>query len=119
MIPNILHLAHIARSKALAFLAITYGVAIVACCSAPRRPDGGEGTLGPGMEAPDLEAFDANGAPTRLSSLRGHPAIVYFYPKDGTPGCTTEACAFRDAWKRFQWEHVAVIGVSSQSRQSH
>jgi peroxiredoxin Q/BCP len=89
------------------------------CYSTPRRPDGGEGMLGPGASAPDVEAYDARDGSTRLSSLRGQPVVVYFYPKDGTPGCTKEACAFRDAWQRFELAHVAVIGVSSQSRESH
>lgn len=90
-----------------------------ACYSAPRRPDGGEGLLGPGARAPDLEAFDVNGVATRLSSLRGQTALVYFYPRDGTPGCTKEACSFRDAWQKLRDAQVAVIGVSSQSRESH
>jgi peroxiredoxin Q/BCP len=90
-----------------------------ACSSAPRRPDGKVGLLPVGAEAPDVEAVDATGATTRLSSLHGQPVVVYFYPADGTPGCTKEACAFRDAWDRFQRAHVAVIGVSSQSRESH
>jgi thioredoxin-dependent peroxiredoxin len=89
------------------------------CYSVPRRPDGGEGLLAPGAPAPDLEAFDVNGSATRLSSLRGQIALVYFYPRDGTPGCTREACAFRDAWQRLKSARIAVIGVSSQSRESH
>ena len=92
---------------------------LVSCYSTPRRPDGGEGLLRAGDVAPDLEAFDASGASTRLSSLHGQAVVVYFYPRDGTPGCTKEACAFRDAWERFRREHVLVVGVSSQSRRSH
>jgi peroxiredoxin Q/BCP len=91
---------------------------VAACYSTPRRPDGGEGLLAPGALAPDLEAVDAAGASIRLSSLRGQAVVVYFYPRDGTPGCTKEACAFRDAW-RLERAKVAVIGVSSQSRESH
>ncbi|MGH7295516.1 MAG: peroxiredoxin [Polyangiaceae bacterium] len=90
-----------------------------ACTSTPRRPDGNVGLLPVGAEAPEVAAADASGATTRLSSLRGQPVVVYFYPADGTPGCTTEACAFRDAWSRLQAAHVAVIGVSAQSRESH
>jgi peroxiredoxin Q/BCP len=66
-----------------------------------------------------VEATDAAGAATRLSVLRGEPVVVYFYPADGTPGCTKEACAFRDAWSKLEGAHVGVIGVSSQSRESH
>jgi peroxiredoxin Q/BCP len=100
-------------------LVVLVAVAATGCSSAPRRPDGSVGLLPVGAAAPDLEGFDVTGASTRLSSLRGQPVVVYFYPADGTPGCTTEACAFRDAWDRMQKAHVAVIGVSSQSRSSH
>jgi peroxiredoxin Q/BCP len=100
-------------------LAATSTVATVACSSAPRRPDGQVGLLPVGAEAPEVEATDASGTPTKLSALRGHPVVVYFYPADGTPGCTKEACAFRDAWTKLEAAHVAVIGVSSQSRESH
>ena len=55
-----------------------------------------------GSPAPRFEARDQNGAPVRLADLRGRPVVLYFYPKDGTPGCTREACAFRDAWQRIQ-----------------
>lgn len=77
------------------------------------------GLLPVGAEAPDVEAVDAAGAATHLSALRGQAVVVYFYPADGTPGCTKEACAFRDAWEKLKGAHVAVIGVSSQSRESH
>src|SRR5579862_5642108 len=94
-------------------LFIAVGLALgVACSSVQRRPDGQTGLLPAGSEAPDLEAFDASGVVTRLTSLRGQPVVVYFYPADGTPGCTKEACAFRDAWSKLQAAHVAVIGVS-------
>jgi thioredoxin-dependent peroxiredoxin len=94
-------------------------VATGGCYSTPRRPDGGEGLLAPGVTAPDLEAVDVNGTLTRLSSLRGRTVVVYFYPRDGTPGCTREACAFRDAWQRLNDAKIEIIGVSSQSRDSH
>jgi len=69
--------------------------------------------------APDVVGEEPNGSLTRLSSVRGHPAIVYFYPKDGTPGCTKEACAFRDAFSGFQQRHVAIFGVSRDSAEIH
>ena len=100
-------------------LALVLLVTVPACSSAPLRPDGKVGLLPVGAQAPDVEAVDAAGTATRLSLLRGQSVVVYFYPADGTPGCTKEACAFRDAWQRFQQAHVAVIGVSSQSRESH
>lgn len=92
----------------------------VACSSGPvRRPDGGEGLLAVGASAPDFAAVTATGEPIRLSSLRGHPVVAYFYPKDGTPGCTKEACAFRNAWKRYEAAHVGVIGISADSDARH
>jgi thioredoxin-dependent peroxiredoxin len=107
-----------ARSTAFCSLLVLV-VLTVGCYSTPRRPDGGEGLLAPGVTAPDLEAYDVGGTPTRLSSLRGRTVVVYFYPRDGTPGCTHEACAFRDAWLKLKEANIAVIGVSSQSRDSH
>ena len=54
-----------------------------------------------------------------LSAERGHAVIVYFYPKDGTPGCTTEACTFRDSWDKFKQAGVQIFGVSAQDQASH
>jgi peroxiredoxin Q/BCP len=72
-----------------------------------------------GAIAPDVLGKDVDGKITRLSDRRGHPSVVYFYPKDGTPGCTKEACAFRDAWKRYEAAGVTVFGVSRDSESSH
>lgn len=69
--------------------------------------------------APEVVGEAPDGAITRLSAVRGHPAVVYFYPKDETPGCTKEACAFRDAFSRYQALHVTVFGVSRDSKESH
>src|SRR5262249_29377537 len=69
--------------------------------------------------APQVKAVDQNGALHTLSAERGHPVLVYFYPKDGTPGCTTEACTFRDAWNDFKKAGVQVFGVSAQDQASH
>ena len=91
----------------------------LACGGAPRRPDGGVGLLPVGASAPDLVAKDAADQPVRLSGLRGRPVVVFFYPKDETPGCTKEACAFRDAWNRYEHANVAVLGVSRDSEESH
>lgn len=88
-------------------------------CGATRRPDGGEGLLAVGTEAPNLSAVDQNGKTHRLADEKGHPVIVYFYPKDGTPGCTKEACAFRDAWNKFTTANVQVFGVSEDDSKSH
>ena len=91
----------------------------LAGCGATRRPDGGEGLLAVGADAPDLSAVDQNGKTHKLGDERGHPVIVYFYPKDGTPGCTKEACAFRDAWDKFKSANVQVFGVSEDDAKSH
>ena len=97
-----------------AMLALTLGG-----CGATRRPDGGEGLLSAGTDAPNLSAVDQNGATHKLADEKGHPMIVYFYPKDGTPGCTKEACAFRDAWDKFKSANVQVFGVSEDDSKSH
>ena len=88
-------------------------------CGQVQRPDGGKGLLAEGAVAPDVLAEDAHGKPTTLSSMHGHPVVVYFYPKDGTPGCTKEACAFRDSWKKLNDAQVEVIGVSTGSAAAH
>ncbi len=100
-------------------LSLAASASLAGCRSLPQRPDGGRGPLPLGTAAPEVVGYDAAGRAVRLSEQRGHPSIVYFYPKDGTPGCTKEACAFRDAWTRFEQAHVAVIGVSSNSRADH
>lgn len=94
-------------------------LALAACGGNARRPDGGEGLLAAEAIAPDFVARDAEGQPVHLTATRGGASVVYFYPKDATPGCTREACAFRDAWEKFQAAHVTVFGVSRDSEESH
>jgi peroxiredoxin Q/BCP len=77
----------------------------------------GEVTVG--KPAPDFTAKDQNGAELKLSALKGKPVVVYFYPKDETPGCTTEAKDFRDQWKDLEKTGVTVIGISTDSNDSH
>lgn len=72
-----------------------------------------------GERAPDFEAKDQSGKTISLSSLRGRPVVLYFYPKDNTPGCTAEACSFRDSMSQLQDRGIAVIGVSVDSEESH
>jgi peroxiredoxin Q/BCP len=91
----------------------------LSACGPVKRPDGGTGLLPVGSSAPDVEGHDATGKAIRLSELHGHAAVVYFYPKDGTPGCTHEACAFRDAFHRYQARGVVIFGVSRDSDESH
>jgi peroxiredoxin Q/BCP len=84
-----------------------------------KRPDGGAGLLPLGTAAPDFAAKDATGKVVHLSDLGGTPRLVYFYPKDETPGCTKEACAFRDTYDKFKAKGVTVFGVSRDTQESH
>jgi peroxiredoxin Q/BCP len=72
-----------------------------------------------GERAPDFEAKDQSGRTSSLSSLRGRPVVLYFYPRDDTPGCTAEACSLRDSMSQLRDRGVAVIGVSVDSEESH
>jgi len=72
-----------------------------------------------GKKAPDFTAPVDGGGKLKLSELRGKPVILYFYPKDDTPGCTTEACGFRDATPDFKKLKATVIGVSKDSVARH
>jgi peroxiredoxin Q/BCP len=80
---------------------------------------GGEAGVKAGQQAPDFTLPDATGRDVRLADLRGKPVVLYFYPKDDTPGCTKEACTFRDQYQDFQDAGAAVLGVSSDSSESH
>lgn len=72
-----------------------------------------------GMKAPDFCLNDGEGREVRLSSFLGKKVVLYFYPKDNTPGCTRQACAFAGAYAAFREKDVAVIGVSRDSVASH
>ena len=72
-----------------------------------------------GMIAPDFTLSDQNGNTVTLSAFRGQKVVLYFYPKDNTPGCTRQACAFAGAYQGFKARNVAVIGVSKDSVASH
>ncbi len=75
--------------------------------------------LAPGTRAPTFEALDQDAHRHRLGDDRGHPVVLYFYPRDGTPGCTREACSFRDVWNRFLDIGARVLGVSTDDVASH
>ena len=72
-----------------------------------------------GMQAPDFSLADKDGTTVSLSDFAGRKAVVYFYPKDNTPGCTRQACAFAAAYGEFAARGVAVIGISKDSVSSH
>jgi thioredoxin-dependent peroxiredoxin len=72
-----------------------------------------------GRKAPDFTLASTDGKKIKLSSFKGSPVVVYFYPKDDTPGCTKEACAFRDLKRDFQKLGAHVLGISADSVESH
>jgi peroxiredoxin Q/BCP len=72
-----------------------------------------------GQPAPDFALTSDSGESVALSSLRGRPVVLYFYPKDDTPGCTTQACGIRDAYGEFERAGAVVLGVSPDSEASH
>jgi peroxiredoxin Q/BCP len=103
----------------VAVLLLALVAVLTVACGQVRRPDGGFGLLPPGAGAPEVVARGPTGEEVRLTALRGKAVVVYFYPQDETPGCTAEACAFRDAWKELEKAGVAVVGVSSNSAERH
>lgn len=76
-------------------------------------------TVKTGDQAPEIISKDQHGQPLRLSDFQGKKVILYFYPRDNTPGCTTEACNFRDNYEQLVQDGFEVIGVSTDSEQSH
>lgn len=72
-----------------------------------------------GDDAPDFTARDENGETINLKDLRGHRVVLYFYPKDDTPGCTKEACSLRDSNDVFAEKNIKVLGVSIDDEKSH
>jgi peroxiredoxin Q/BCP len=90
---------------------------VLLACGGASKGGSNKPLLPVGSEAPALVRVDHSG---KVVALRADtPSLVYFYPKDGTPGCTKEACAFRDAWQRYEQAGVRVIGVSTDSEQEH
>jgi peroxiredoxin Q/BCP len=69
--------------------------------------------------APDFELENEEGVKTRLADFHGKPVVLYFYPKDDTPGCTTEACGFRDDYSVFTKQDIIILGVSPDTSKSH
>ena len=72
-----------------------------------------------GNKAPDFTLIDKDGNPVSLSDFKGKKVVLYFYPRDNTPGCTRQACAFASAYEEFKTKNVEVIGISKDSVASH
>jgi peroxiredoxin Q/BCP len=111
-------------------LALSVPLALAAGCgsqssSQSGAPSGGgsaaaaSSQVAVGSPAPEITLQAQDGRVRTLSEHRGHPVLVYFYPRDATPGCTREACALRDAWDRLQAAGAVVYGVSTDDVESH
>src|SRR5919206_2086677 len=72
-----------------------------------------------GQEAPDFDLLSDDGGRVSLSDFRGHPVVLYFYPRDDTPGCTAQACGIRDTYDDFRQAGAVVLGVSADTQASH
>jgi peroxiredoxin Q/BCP len=72
-----------------------------------------------GKVAPDIKAVAQDGTPVHLAALKGKRVVLYFYPKDETPGCTKEACSFRDTWQDISKTGAVLIGISADTEDSH
>jgi peroxiredoxin Q/BCP len=72
-----------------------------------------------GATAPAFKTTDTNGESVSLKDFRGQKVVLYFYPKDDTPGCTKEACSFRDGFSKFKKRGITILGVSPDSEKSH
>ena len=72
-----------------------------------------------GNDAPDFIARDQNGADVKLSDFLGQKVVLYFYPKDDTPGCTKEACNLRDGFAEFEKRRIKILGISTDDEKSH
>lgn len=94
------------------------GSTLLAACGGSQA-SGASPALTVGSPAPEIMLQNQDGRVRTLSEHRGHPVLVYFYPRDATPGCTREACAFRDAWDRLQAHGAVVYGISTDDVESH
>jgi peroxiredoxin Q/BCP len=108
------------RALLLASVVVVASVVAVACTptSTTTKP-GPAAPLGVGASAPAFAARDQAGVERTLAEFAGRPLVLYFYPRDGTVGCTKEACAFRDVWQKYADARVAVVGVSNDTVESH
>jgi peroxiredoxin Q/BCP len=91
--------------------------ASAAGAGAPSAP--GTASVGVGPLAPDFTATAQDGTALHLAALRGKPVVLYFYPKDETPGCTKEACSFRDTWQALARTGAVLVGISADTLDAH
>ncbi len=104
--------------KNLFILLLILAISVVFVAADPIK-EGDSIKLKIGDSAPDFKLLDDAGNWRTLSEFKGQYLVIYFYPKDDTPGCTKEACGFRDDYSAFEKEKVAVIGISYDSVESH
>jgi len=116
---HLARIARVARVGVFGLLLATTASVGVSACGQVRRPDGGVGLVPEKSVAPAFSAPDQTGAVRSLGDYAGRPVVLYFYPKDDTPGCTKEACAFRDAWQKLEATGAQVLGVSTDDVASH
>jgi thioredoxin-dependent peroxiredoxin len=93
-------------------------VPVASAVATPEASDGPHDDL-LGKAAPDFTAVAEDGTSVHLAALRGKWVVVYFYPKDETPGCTKEACSFRDVWKDIAKTGAVLVGISADGSESH
>ncbi len=117
-----IRLARVLTSLSFVVVASTAMVLGQGCAkeqSTTQTNGGADAELAVGKPAPEFSVTGHDGVKLTLSELKGKPVVVYFYPKDETPGCTKEACAFRDAFDALSKQGVVLIGVSSDTDASH
>jgi len=98
---------------------VAAAVVVIACGGQESATSTSPAPIGVSSRAPGFSAPDQTGAIRTLEELRGRAIVLYFYPRDATPGCTREACAFRDAWDRIDAAGATVVGVSTDDVASH
>jgi peroxiredoxin Q/BCP len=106
-------------TRAIAFVLMLSTPAFARAGETPAPPAAAPEPLAVGTPAPAFTAIAHDGQKVELAKLKGKEVVLYFYPKDDTPGCTKEACDFRDNWTKIQKAGVVVYGVSTQDNTSH
>ncbi len=116
------HIARVQRNFVLGMLLSAAVSGLFGCgagCGGAQSGSRGTASVEVGDRAPEFMLQDQSGRVRQLAEYRGHAVVLYFYPRDATPGCTREACAFRDAWERLSATGAVVLGVSTDDVASH